>query len=122
MADPAQKLVEVRRPRPSAAIALFTWRVFRPTDRPAALLFALIAGILLALGVNQYVVGGATPGSSPAFWIGVLTTVVALCWAMTDSFAYYRASHSHLLLSPDLCHAASGVSSHTARSRLGQAG
>ena len=83
---------------PAAAIALFTWRVFRPTDRRAALLFALIAGILLALGVNQYVVGGATPGSSPAFWIGVLTTVVALCWAMTDSFAYYRASVRKLAL------------------------
>ena len=83
---------------PAVAIALFTWRVFRPTDRWAGLLFGLIAGTMLALSVNHLVVGHSTPGSGPAFWIGVLTTLVGLGWAMADSFAYYRSSVRRLTL------------------------
>jgi hypothetical protein len=83
---------------PAVAIALFTWRVFRPTNRWAALLFTMIAGSMLGLSVNHFVVGHATPGSGPAFWIGVLTTLVGLGWAMADSFAYYRSSVRRLAL------------------------
>lgn len=83
---------------PAVAIALFTWRVFRPTGRWAALLFTLISGTMLALSVNHLVLGHSTPGSGLAFWIGVTTTVVALGWAMADSFAYYRSSVRKLAL------------------------
>jgi hypothetical protein len=83
---------------PAVAIALFTWRVFRPTGRWAALLFTLISGTMLALSVNHLVLGHSTPGSGPAFWLGVTTTVVALGWAMADSFAYYRSSVRKLAL------------------------
>jgi hypothetical protein len=83
---------------PAVAIALFTWRVFRPTDRWAALLFSLIAGTMLVLSVNHLIVGHSTPGSGPAFWVGVLTTLVGLGWAMADSFAYYCSSVRRLTL------------------------
>jgi hypothetical protein len=83
---------------PAVAIALFTWKVFRPGQRWAAMLFTLITTVMLALSLNHLLVGRATPGSGPAFWIGVLTTVVALGWAMTDSFAYYRSSVRRLAL------------------------
>jgi len=83
---------------PAVAIALFTWRVFRPTGRWAALLFTLISGTMLALSVNHLVLGHSTPGSGAAFWLGVTTTVVALGWAMADSFAYYRSSVRKLAL------------------------
>ena len=83
---------------PAMAIALFTWRVFRPADRWAARLFTVIAGLVLGLSVTQVVVGRSTPGSGPMFWISILTTVVALGWAMADSFAYYRSSVRRLAL------------------------
>ena len=83
---------------PAVAIALFTWRVFRPADRWAGLLFGLIAGTMLTLSLNHLVVGHSTPGSGPAFWIGVLATLTGLAWAMADSFAYYRSSVRRLAL------------------------
>jgi hypothetical protein len=83
---------------PAMAIALFTWRVFRPADRWAAQLFTVIAGLVLGLSVTQVVVGRPTPGNGPIFWISILTTVVALGWAMADSFAYYRSSVRRLAL------------------------
>jgi len=84
---------------PAPAIALFTWKVFRPTERWAAQLFMLIVGVQLGLNVHQLWTGGhPAPIGGPVFWVGVGTTVVALGWAMADSFSYYRTSVRRLTL------------------------
>ena len=82
---------------PAVAIALFTWRVFRPSERWAAWMFAMIAGIQLTLNLSQ-LVNGPVPSGSVAFWIGILATVITLAWAMAESFARYHAALRRMAL------------------------
>ncbi len=74
------------------AMALFTFRVFRP-EEPLALLAMAVLGMLLGMGL---IGGWLAPVADPApiarelsFWGTTTGTLLAYGWASIESFAFY---------------------------------
>lgn len=74
------------------AMALFTFRVFRP-EEPLALLALAVLGMLLGMGLLCL---WLAPGGDPApiarelsFWGTTTGTLLAYGWASSESFAFY---------------------------------
>jgi hypothetical protein len=78
----------------ASMLTFFTWRVFRPTERWGA---ALFAAIVAGLGVGHLGNAGAAlgPGATLAVgltWVGVLFRIAAYGWAVAESIREYRAA------------------------------
>lgn len=84
----------------TAAMYVFTWRVFHSRDRWARLVtLAAIAAIVLS-GAAQAATSGFAPGHEwgPAYGVSVLLRAVGFAWASVESLRFYAAGRSRLRL------------------------
>jgi hypothetical protein len=94
---------------PSVVIfTLFTWRVFRPTERWGGWLVWGMA-ILLVIGVGGSAMGGDWEGFSISngwFWLEWVGYTLPFGWASSEAFAQYRQARRRLdlgLCEPLVC-------------------
>ena len=76
-----------------SAIACFAWRVFRPNDRWAVALAAIISLVLLVDGFGMFVV--PTPAGEFALrnHVSMSLKILAIGWGAFESLLYWRVSN-----------------------------
>jgi hypothetical protein len=74
-------------------LGVFTWRVFRPGDRWAAVLFGVCAAGLALGFLGRLATGDFTPDRTAVFeWVGIASRVLVYAWALTETLREYRAA------------------------------
>ncbi len=76
----------------AGALWLFTWRVFRPADSRARLLFLGAITLMFCAFVGQVAAGGLSVTAhqhSGWYWAGFLARASAFAWGALESFLYF---------------------------------
>lgn len=84
----------------SAAMALATWRTFRPDARWARALFAALAAALGSSWVAQAIAGDFAPGAapSPLYWLAFAGRALPFAWSAAESWHYHAKLQKRLAL------------------------
>jgi hypothetical protein len=77
----------------SALLTLFTWRVFRRSERWAKALFAVTLSMLVVGQIGRSLIAGAD-FRNPGFfdWLGLVARLVAYAWASGEALHEYLAA------------------------------
>lgn len=82
------------------AMAVATWRTFRPDD-PRAMAACGLVGALMAVGWGGQLVTGAfspTPGVSGLYWFDFAGRILPFAWGSAEAWRYYGMQRRRLAL------------------------
>jgi hypothetical protein len=83
----------------AALLALFTWRVFRPSERRAAALFAGLLAALVASQLGRWLVADFDPDHpGPFTWLGLAARIAVYAWACGEAFREHAAARRRCAL------------------------